>query len=343
MLIDRCTIFVRSGKGGNGCVSLRREKYRPKGGPDGGNGGHGGDVVLVGEMGLSTLLSLTPRPHYRAKNGMPGLGSSKHGPNAEDRLIPVPLGTIVVDRESGDTIAEITEDGQRAIVAKGGAGGFGNEHFKSSTNQTPRTAQPGGGWEERTLDLELKLLADLGLVGLPNAGKSTLLSAVSAARPKVADYPFTTKSPHLGIAELSGERRLVMADLPGLIEGAASGAGMGHDFLKHVERNAVILHVLDALPIDGTNPVDNWKLIRGELQAFGDVLSDKPEIIMLNKCDLIDEGTANQIVAALKSASGQPVLTASAATGQGIDRVLEAIWSKVSGTEEAIEAGGWKQ
>jgi GTP-binding protein len=343
MLIDHCTIFVRSGKGGNGCVSLCREKYRPKGGPNGGDGGCGGDVVLVGDQSVSTLLSLTPRPHYRAKNGMPGLGSSMNGAAADHTLIAVPLGTIAVDRETGETLVEITTHGEQVIVAKGGVGGYGNEHFKSSTNQTPREAMPGGDWQERTLDLELKLLADVGLVGLPNAGKSTLLSAVSAARPKVADYPFTTKSPHLGIAELPGERRLVIADLPGLIEGAAGGAGMGHDFLKHVERNAVILHVLDAMPIDGTNPVDNWKLIRGELDAFGDVLTDKPEIIMLNKCDLIDEDTTQEIVAALKSAGGTPVLAASGVTGQGVDRVLEAIWLMVSGVEETIETGGWNR
>lgn len=343
MLIDHCTIFVRSGKGGNGCVSLCREKYRPKGGPNGGNGGCGGDVVLVGDESVSTLLSLTPRPHYRAKNGMPGLGSSMDGAAADHRLVAVPLGTIVVDRETGETLAEITIDGEQVIVAKGGVGGFGNEHYKSSTNQTPREAQPGGELEERTLDLELKLLADVGLVGLPNAGKSTLLAAVSAARPKVADYPFTTKSPHLGIAELPGERRLVIADLPGLIEGAANGAGMGHDFLKHVERNAVILHVVDALPIDGTNPVDNWKLIRGELEAFGEVLTEKPEIIMLNKCDLIDEDTTKELVAAIKVASGKPVLTASGVTGHGVGRVLEAIWSKVSGGEESVETGGWNR
>ncbi|MDP6478540.1 MAG: GTPase ObgE [Phycisphaerales bacterium] len=338
MLVDRCTIFIRSGKGGNGCVSLRREKYRPKGGPDGGNGGNGGDVVLVGDESLSTLLSLTPRPHYRAKNGMPGLGSSMHGHNADDRLVPVPLGTIAVDRDTGETVAEITTVGQQVVVAKGGRGGLGNEHFKSSTNQTPREATPGGQWQERTLDLELKLLADVGLVGLPNAGKSTLLSAVTAARPKVADYPFTTKSPNLGIAELPGERRLVIADLPGLIEGAAEGAGMGHDFLKHVERNAVILHVLDALPIDGSDPVENWRCIRGELEGFGDVLVDKPEIVLLNKCDLIDSSTTTRLVHALEEAGGQRVLTASAATGRGVTEAFEAIWS----IAHATESSGWK-
>ena len=327
MLVDRCTIFVRSGKGGNGCVSLRREKYRPKGGPDGGNGGNGGDVVLVGERGLSTLLSLTPRPHFRARNGTPGQGSSRHGPNANDLLIPVPLGTIAVDRETGDVLAEITEDAARVVVANGGAGGLGHEHINSATKQTPREATPGGECEERTLDLELKLLADVGFVGLPNAGKSTLLAAISAARPKVADYPFTTKSPHLGIAELSGERRLVVADLPGLIEGAADGAGMGHDFLKHVERTAVILHVLDAAPVDGSDPLHNWRTIRGELEAFGDVLVDKPELILLNKCDLIDEASRQQLVESLRAGTGCEVMTASGMTGDGVGDVMERVWN----------------
>jgi len=337
MLVDRCTIFVRSGKGGNGCVSLRREKYRPKGGPDGGNGGHGGDVVLVGQSGRSTLLSLTPRPHFRAKNGMPGLGASKHGPNAAHLLIPVPLGTIVVDRATGETLAEITDDEQHVVVAKGGLGGFGNEHFKSATNQTPREAQPGGAWEERTLDLELKLLADVGLVGLPNAGKSTLLAAVTAARPKVAAYPFTTKSPHLGIAELSGERRLVIADLPGLIAGAADGAGMGHDFLKHVERTAVILHVLDAAPIDGSDPVENWRLIRGELEAFGDVLVGKPELVVLTKCDLIDDADRDRLSDALRRETRREVMTASGMTGQGVGTLMDRVWDVARPPAEA----GW--
>ncbi len=338
MLVDRCTIYVRSGKGGNGCVSLRREKYRPKGGPDGGNGGRGGDVVLVGDDRLSTLLSLTPKPHYRAKNGLPGLGSSMHGANADDLLIPVPLGTIVVDRESGATLAELTAHGERATVACGGAGGYGNEHFKSATNQTPREATPGEPWEERTLDLELKLLADVGLVGLPNAGKSTLLTAISRARPKVADYPFTTKSPHLGIAELPGERRLVVADLPGLIEGAADGAGMGHDFLRHVERTAVLLHVLDAAPVDGSDPLRNWRTIRGELEAFSEALAGKPELILLNKCDLIDEPTRLQLMASLKAGTGRDVLCGAGMTGAGVRDVMDQLWSVARPPAET----GWK-
>jgi len=342
MLVDRCTIYVRSGKGGNGCASLRREKYRPKGGPDGGNGGDGGDVVLVGDKGLSTLLSLTPRPHFRAKNGLQGQGSSKHGPNADDLLVQVPLGTIVVDRETGKAIVEVTTHDQRAIVARGGKGGFGNEHFKSSTNQTPRESTPGEDWEERTLDLELKLLADVGLVGLPNAGKSTLLAAVSAARPKVADYPFTTKSPHLGIAELLGERRLVIADLPGLIEGASAGAGMGHEFLRHVERTGVLLHILDAAPIDGTNPLDNWRLIRGELESFGAGLATKQELILLNKCDLLDESTSKSMAANIAHETGHEVLRGSGGTQRGLIPVLERLWRMDHPDEVPADSWGSK-
>ena len=326
MLVDRCTIFVRSGKGGHGCASLRREKYRPKGGPDGGNGGNGGDVILVGDRGLSTLLSLTPRPHYRAKNGMQGQGSSRHGPNGEDLHVPVPLGTLVMDQATGALVGEVTKHDEHLVVARGGKGGLGNEHFKSSTNQTPRESTPGEPWEERTLDLELKLLADVGLVGLPNAGKSTFLAAVSAARPKVADYPFTTKSPHLGIADLVGERRLIIADLPGLIEGAAAGAGMGHDFLKHVERTGVLLHVLDVSPIDGSDPLQNWRLIRGELESFGAGLADKEELILLNKCDLLDEQTVEDLAAQLARQTGRAVLCGSGATQRGLLPVLEQLW-----------------
>ena len=326
MLVDRCTIYVRSGKGGHGCASLRREKYRPKGGPDGGNGGDGGDVILVGDRGLSTLLSLTPRPHYRAKSGMQGQGSSRHGPNGDDLLVPVPLGTLVTDQETGSLVGEVTTHGQQLLVAQGGKGGLGNEHFKSATNQTPRESTPGEPWVERTLDLELKLLADVGLVGLPNAGKSTFLSAVSAARPKVADYPFTTKSPHLGIADLVGERRLIIADLPGLIEGAAAGAGMGHDFLKHVERTGVLLHVLDAAPIDGSDPLENWRMIRKELESFGAGLAEKEELILLNKCDLLDEQGAGELAQVMAKETGRTVLCGSGATQRGILPVLEKLW-----------------
>ena len=331
MLVDRARIFVRSGKGGNGCVSFRREKFVPKGGPNGGDGGDGGDVVLVGDESLDTLLTVTHRPHYRAVHGEQGKGSQKHGANGDDRVVQVPLGTLVYNEKSGALIADISEHDQRVVVAKGGKGGFGNEHFKSATNQAPRETTPGEPIEEHVLRLELKLIADIGLVGLPNAGKSTLLSAVSAARPKVADYPFTTLQPHLGIAELDADRRLVIADIPGLIEGAADGAGLGHRFLRHIERTGALVHLVDVLPEDGSDPVENYKSIRGELKRYSKELATKQELIVFNKIDLIPKEDLAHHIASLADRLGvsDPV-TCSGATHAGIREVLELCWSMVN-------------
>jgi len=338
MLVDRARIFVRSGKGGNGCVAFRREKYVPLGGPNGGDGGDGGDVVLVGDESLDTLLTLTHRPHYRASHGGPGLGSQMHGANGDDRIVKVPLGTLVYDEESGDLIADISVQDQRLVVANGGKGGYGNEHFKSSTNQAPRETTPGEPIEEHILRLELKLIADIGFVGLPNAGKSTLLSAVSAARPKVADYPFTTLHPHLGIAELDAERRLVMADIPGLIEGAADGAGLGHRFLRHVERTGALVHLIDVFPEDGSDPVENYKTIRGELERYSPELAAKQEVIVFNKIDLLPgeemESYVDELAFRLDIESP---LTCSGATHAGIRKVLEHCWTMVN----KEPASGW--
>ncbi|MDY7108544.1 MAG: GTPase ObgE [Planctomycetota bacterium] len=343
MLIDQAIIFVRSGKGGDGCVSFRREKYVPKGGPDGGDGGAGGDVILLGDQSLSTLLPLTPRPHYRAANGRPGMGKSKHGADGADRIVPVPPGTLVFDHDTGDLLADITEDGQRFVAAPGGRGGLGNEHFKSATNQAPRQATPGEPWIERTLRLELKLIADVGLIGKPNAGKSTMLRAVSRAMPRVADYPFTTLSPHLGAAALPGERRLVVADLPGLIEGAARGAGLGHDFLRHVERTRVLVHVLDVRPLDGSDPAANYEAIRRELFDYSPVLAEKPEIIALNKIDLLGdderERVAGEVIGRLRLDADDPVLPTSGAAGWGVGELLEACWRAIGVCER--DRGGW--
>ena len=327
MLIDRARIFVRSGKGGDGCMSFRREKYIPKGGPNGGDGGDGGSVILVGEQSIDTLLSLTHRPHYRAEHGEQGMGSQKHGKNGEDCVVQVPLGTLVTDEESGDLLADISEHNQRIVVAKGGRGGFGNEHFKSATNQTPRETTNGEPIEEHILRLELKLIADIGLVGMPNAGKSTLLSAISAARPKVADYPFTTLQPHLGIAELDIDRRLIVADLPGLIEGAAEGACLGHRFLKHIERTGALLHLVDVLPVDGSDPASNYKSIREELARYSKDLADKEELVVLNKIDLLPSQERDEAIATIARALDRDTLiTCSGATKEGLQTVLEHCW-----------------
>jgi GTP-binding protein len=343
MLIDQATIFVRSGKGGDGCISFRREKYVPKGGPDGGDGGKGGDVILIGDRSLSTLLPLTPRPHYRAKNGMQGMGKQMHGSDGDDCIVPVPPGTLVFDKDTGDLLADITEHGQTYIAAAGGKGGFGNEHFKSSTNQTPREATPGEPRIDRTLLLELKLIADIGLIGLPNAGKSTMLSAVSRATPKIADYPFTTLAPHLGIAELPGERRLIFADIPGLIEGAAEGAGLGHDFLRHVERTRLLVHLVDVRPIDGSSPRDNYRAIRKELMDYSAELAEKPEILVLNKIDLIPaderDSAIRRLRAELNIPSNEPVVAASGATGDGARELLEMCWTQIGSAEPE---NGWR-
>ncbi len=346
MLIDEARIYVRSGKGGNGCVSLRREKFVPKGGPDGGDGGRGGDVIFKPDPHLDTLLPFTHAPHHFAKNGEIGGSRSKHGSDGEDKVVMVPMGTLVFDDESGDQIADIADPEMSVIVAKGGRGGYGNEHFKTATNQTPRTAVPGGDWIERTLRLELKLIADVGLVGLPNAGKSTLLAAVSRARPKVADYPFTTLSPQPGIVELPGERRMVIADIPGLIEGAAEGAGLGHEFLRHIERTRVLVHLVDLLPLDGGDPAMHYHAIRKELKVFNDELAIKPEIIALNKIDLIPEEDQKEMIALVCEEIGASVSNVhviSGATHQGLSELLEKVWVELESVRprETDTSRGW--
>ena len=333
MLIDRATIFVRSGKGGSGCHSFRREKYVPKGGPDGGDGGRGGDVAIEVDPSLDTLLHLTPRPHYRAESGQAGMGKSRIGRDGADCIVRVPPGTLVRDLDTGEFIEDMSEHGKRIIVAQGGAGGRGNESYKSSTNQTPREWTPGEDWIERRLALELKLIADIGLVGLPNAGKSTMLRSLSRARPKVADYPFTTLSPHLGIAELTNHRRLILADIPGLIEGAAGGAGLGHDFLRHIERTSRIVHVLDVMPFDGSDPVENYRTIRGELVAYSEVLDGKAETLVFNKIDLVPEADreAHCLEIAGKIGLEHVPLCTSGITGEGCVDLVEALWGEVHG------------
>lgn len=330
VFVDTAVINISSGKGGDGCSHLRREKDRPKGGPDGGNGGHGGSVIVVADSHLDTLIEFSYRSHFVALDGGKGMQKSCHGADSPDVEIRLPVGSVVADADSGELLVDLIVPGQRAVVAKGGTGGLGNEHFKGPLKQTPLEFTLGEPAVERRLLIELKLIADIGLVGLPNAGKSTLLRAISRANAKVGAYPFTTLSPQLGIAELDSERRLVFADLPGLIEGAAQGAGLGHDFLKHVERTRAIVHLVDLAPLDDSDPVENWRTIRKELLEFSTELADKPELVVLNKLDLIEPSEREQRIQRFAGAIGMPKgeqpLAISGATGEGVRVMMEAAW-----------------
>ncbi|CAN5507507.1 GTPase ObgE [soil metagenome] len=324
MFVDEAKIHVKAGDGGAGCVSFRREKYIPKGGPDGGDGGDGGSVVFVSDPNKNTLLDFAGRHHWHAERGQSGMGKKMYGKGGDDLVIHVPPGTMVFDVDKDILIADMDQPEKRVVIAKGGHGGRGNWHFKSSTNQTPRYAEPGTEGGERNLRLELKLIADVGLVGMPNAGKSTLLRAISAARPKVADYPFTTLEPQLGIAGLSGERRIVVADIPGLIEGAQHGAGLGHAFLRHIERTKIIVHMLDLYPMDGSKPADNYRKIRAELEAFSPELAKKQELIAANKIDLAtDDEALDELMTELPE---KEILAISGASHQGLDQLLGTLW-----------------
>lgn len=335
MLIDEGTIYVRGGRGGDGCLSFRREKYIPKGGPDGGDGGRGGDIIFRADPSLDTLLGVLRRPHYRANNGGHGQGKQRIGADADHLIVNVPLGTIVSLKETGEILVDLDEVGSEYIVATGGSGGFGNEHFKSSVNQAPREVTLGALGEEKILHLQLKILADVGLVGLPNAGKSSLLARVSRARPKVAEYPFTTIKPHLGIAFLSDNRRFLIADIPGLIEGAAEGLGLGHEFLKHIERTKILIHVVDFGISDLNKALDSIDKILDELGRYSRKLSEKKMIIALNKSDLIvseEEESRKKIcikyISELKK-NIHSVFVISTVTGHGIAELLECCWKNL--------------
>ncbi len=333
MFVDEAVIEVAAGKGGDGMVSFRRAKYIPKGGPDGGNGGDGGDVILVADPNVNTLLELRGHHHWRAAAGEPGRSRQQHGANAEDIRIRVPPGTLVYDDETSELLCDLGPD-EEFIVARGGKGGWGNEHFKSATNQAPQQATPGEPGEMHRIRLELKLIADVGLIGVPNAGKSTLLAATTRATPKIADYPFTTLSPQLGIAELDRDRRLVLADIPGLIEGAAQGAGLGHEFLRHIERTRILVHVLDVLPETGS-AAENYQRVRDELLAYAPALAEKDEIIALNKLDLLpdDEARAEAVARLrvdLKLGRTDEVVPISAATRSGTRELLEHVWKRLN-------------
>ena len=319
MLFDEAKIYIKSGDGGDGSIAFRRESFVPFGGPSGGNGGPGGDVYLVADRNLNTLVHFKKQVHFKAENGGRGSGKNQQGKAGEDRLVPVPLGTAVYDAGTRELLADLVEDGQRVRLAKGGRGGRGNAAFASSTNQTPRLAEHGEPGLERWLRLELKLIADVGVIGMPNAGKSTLLSVVSAAHPKIAAYPFTTLQPNLGVVQVDEDQNFVMADVPGLIEGASEGAGLGHQFLRHVERTRLLIHLLDGA---ATDPLADYETINRELAQFSERLAAKPQIVVLNKMDLPDAQAWWPLLEQAMKERGVEVLAISAVSGQGIRPLL---------------------
>lgn len=323
--LDLAKVYIRSGSGGNGSVSFRREKFVEYGGPDGGDGGRGGDVIVEAVEGLNTLIDFRYQQHFFAKNGTPGMGRARTGADGDDIVLRVPVGTEIIDEDEETLIADMTEVGQRFVLAKGGNGGFGNLHFKSSTNQAPRRANPGLAGIERTIWLRLKLIADAGLLGLPNAGKSTFLAATSNARPKIADYPFTTLVPNLGVVGVDGVE-FVVADIPGLIEGASEGRGLGDLFLGHVERCAVLLHLIDGTSGD---PVGDYHTIIGELEQYGGDLADKPRVTVLNKIDTLDDEERAFLQEELEAGTGAQVMLMSGVSGEGIVDVLRALRAEI--------------
>jgi GTP-binding protein len=340
--LDEAKVYVRSGDGGNGCVAFRREKFIEFGGPSGGDGGRGGDVVVECVDGLNTLIDYRYQQHFKARPGGGGMGKDRHGAKGADIVLKVPVGTQIFDADRETPLADLTALGERLVLARGGNGGFGNTHFKSSTNRAPRHANPGQPGEERWVWLRLKLIADAGLVGLPNAGKSTLLATVSAAKPKIADYPFTTLHPQLGVVSVDA-REFVLADIPGLIEGAHEGVGLGDRFLAHVERCGVLLHLVDAT---GEHAGKAYKTVRAELEAYGNGLADKPEIVALSKADAVDADAIKEQKARLKRAAKKTPLVLSAVSGAGVREALRALYAVIDGvraTDAATEepAAAW--
>lgn len=325
MFVDEVEVHVKAGDGGRGCVSFRREKFVPRGGPDGGDGGTGGSVILEADPGLGTLLDFHFKRHYRARRGEHGRGSDQHGASAEDLVLRVPLGTVVRDRDTGQILGDLTSPGQRLVVARGGRGGRGNAAFATSTRRAPREAEPGRDGEAAWLRLELKLLADVGLVGFPNAGKSTLVSRFSAARPRIAPYPFTTLAPHLGLVRVDDGESFVLADLPGLVPGAHRGKGLGLRFLRHIERTRVLIHLLDLDPATGRDPVEDYHALLGELRAYSPVLAERPQLVAANKVDLPGAAARLRAVERFCRRSGLGCHPISALTGQGLPALLGAL------------------
>ena len=351
MFIDQTKIHVQAGSGGNGCVSFRREKFVPRGGPNGGDGGAGGSIWLEATESLNTLNQFHYRQHFKAGRGQHGQGYGRHGSDGEDSTLTVPAGTVVFeDEDRTHPIADLCEPGQRFCVARGGRGGKGNAHFATSTHQAPRFAQPGEEGEERWLVLELKLLADVGLVGFPNAGKSTLISRISAARPKIADYPFTTLTPNLGVVRLDEERAFVVADIPGLIEGAHEGAGLGVRFLRHVERTRLLLHLVDVSPMSGRDPVSDLEVVDNELASYRDTLAGKPQIVIGTKKDAAQDAGRIRDLEKAARARGREFRLISAVTGEGLEDLVQHVWHRLaelrpapaarSGGASAPRAGG---
>jgi len=337
MFADRATIYVKGGDGGNGCLSFRREKYVPKGGPNGGDGGSGGSVVVRASDSLTNLANLSRQRHWKAERGEHGQGSDCFGRNGEDLVIEVPPGTILRDRDRGHVLRDLKNTGDSVVVAQGGRGGHGNTHFKSSTNRAPRQHEKGFPGEERWIVLELKVIADVGLIGLPNAGKSTLLSRISRAHPEIADYPFTTKYPNLGTVVIDPENAFVVADIPGLIEGAHEGHGLGHEFLRHVERTGLLVHLIESVPVDESDPVRNYRMIRKELEQYSPALAERPELVVVTKMDLTGADEARDRIAAELD---RDVLAISGVTGRGIPILLNAIRERLKDRPEVDVAGG---
>ena len=329
MFIDRAKIHVQGGDGGNGVTAFRREKFVPRGGPSGGDGGRGGDVILLADASLNTLLHLRYNPRHIAQRGLHGEGSNRSGHQGEDLIVRVPVGTQIFEATTGDLLHDLSHDGDRWLAARGGRGGFGNAHFTTSTNRAPRYHQTGSKGEELDLQLELKLLADVGLVGFPNAGKSTFISTVSAARPKIADYPFTTLEPHLGVVDLGDFRTFVIADIPGLIEGAHTGAGLGDRFLRHIERTKLLLHLVDVSSVSGRDAVSDYETVNRELASYNEDLATRPQFVVATKIDALDEPERLESLKPRAVADNKPFFAISSATSEGVRELVNAMAAKL--------------
>lgn len=323
MFVDRVEIEVIAGRGGDGCMAFRREKHVPRGGPCGGDGGDGGSIIIRSRAGVNSLVAFSHQRHWRAEHGSPGTGSDCHGKSGRDLILEVPMGTVILDKQVGFEIRDLVNDGDEIVVARGGRGGWGNTHFKSSTNQAPRDTTPGGAGETRRLILELKSIADVGLIGMPNAGKSTMLSRLSRARPEIADYPFTTKFPNLGMVTVDLDRSFVLADIPGLIEGAAEGHGLGHEFLRHIMRAGILVHLVEPMPMDESDPIANYRTIRHELEQYSAELAQRPEVLVVTKAELPGSNEVHERMA--KELGRSDIHLVSAVTGAGLNQLVRSI------------------